>query len=274
MNKTNSESGKTADKGGFWGNIYVRNIIKIMAAIFVLLLVLSILLKVMTNHGNEIVVPDFTNMTMSEAKYNAGINHIKVIVQDSVYIRRMKKGTVYSQNPKAGSTVKKGRRIRVTINSLTPKKVMMPNLVGYSMRQAQAELQSRGLNIGNLIYVNDIATNNVIRQLYKNREIKPGKPINSGSSIDLVVGLNSSDNMTKVPDLIGMKYLRAVSAVHEYSLNVSRLVFDGSVKNYGDSLDAVVYKQGPISSQAPVLIGSNVSLYMTVDADKIPDAKK
>lgn len=274
MNKTNSESGKTADKGGFWGNIYVRNIIKIMAAIFVLLLVLSLLLKVMTNHGNEIVVPDFTNMTMSEAKYNAGINHIKVIVQDSVYIRRMKKGTVYSQNPKAGSTVKKGRRIRVTINSLTPKKVMMPNLVGYSMRQAQAELQSRGLNIGSLIYVNDIATNNVIRQLYKNREIKPGKPINSGSSIDLVVGLNSSDNMTKVPDLIGMKYLRAVSAVHEYSLNVSRLVFDGSVKNYGDSLDAVVYKQGPISSQAPVLIGSNVSLYMTVDADKIPDAKK
>mgnify|MGYP001668301355 CR=1 FL=1 len=274
MNKTNSESGKTADKGGFCGNIYVRNIIKIMAAIFVLLLVLSLLLKVMTNHGNEIVVPDFTNMTMSEAKYNAGINHIKVIVQDSVYIRRMKKGTVYSQNPKAGSTVKKGRRIRVTINSLTPKKVMMPNLVGYSMRQAQAELQSRGLNIGSLIYVNDIATNNVIRQLYGNREIKPGKPINSGSSIDLVVGLNSSDNMTKVPDLIGMKYLRAVSAVHEYSLNVSRLVFDGSVKNYGDSLDAVVYKQGPISSQAPVLIGSNVSLYMTVDADKIPDAKK
>lgn len=213
-------------------------------------------------------------MTISEAKYNAGINNIRVLVIDSVYVRRMKKGAVYSQTPKPGSTVKKGRLIRLTINSITPKKIIMPNLVGVSMRQAHAELLSRGLNLGQLIYVNDIATNNVIRQLYNNKEIKPGMYINSGSNIDLVLGLNNFDNTTNVPDVIGMKYMRAVSAVHDYSLNVSRLVFDSSVRNYADSLDAVVYKQGPVASEIPVIMGSDVSLYLTVDAAKIPNATK
>lgn len=272
--KSNLHSENKENKKGLKDNIYIKNILGIFIALLALIISSSIFLKVITHHGNKIEVPDFTNMTMSEAKYNAGINNIKVIVIDSVYVRRMKKGAVYSQNPKPGSTVKKGRRIRLTINSINPKKIIMPNLVGVSMRQAHAELLSRGLNLGQLIYVNDIATNNVIRQLYNNKEIKPGMYINSGSNIDLVVGLNNFDNTTNVPDVIGMKYMRAVSAVHDYSLNVSRLVFDSSVRNYADSLDAVVYKQGPVASEIPVIMGSDVSLYLTVDAAKIPNATK
>ena len=272
--KSNLNSENTENKKCLTDNIYIKNILGIFIALLALIISSSIFLKVITHHGNKIEVPDFTNMTMSEAKYNAGINNIKVVVIDSVYVRRMKKGAVYSQNPKPGSTVKKGRRIRLTINSITPKKIIMPNLVGVSMRQAHAELLSRGLNLGQLIYVNDIATNNVIRQLYNNKEIKPGMYINSGSNIDLVVGLNNFDNTTNVPDVIGMKYMRAVSAVHDYSLNVSRLVFDSSVRNYADSLDAVVYKQGPVASEIPVIMGSDVSLYLTVDAAKIPNATK
>ena len=272
--KSNLNSENKENKKCLTDNIYIKNILGIFIALLALIISSSIFLKVITHHGNKIEVPDFTNMTMSEAKYNAGINNIKVIVIDSVYVRRMKKGAVYNQNPKPGSTVKKGRRIRLTINSITPKKIIMPNLVGVSMRQAHAELLSRGLNLGQLIYVNDIATNNVIRQLYNNKEIKPGMYINSGSNIDLVVGLNNFDNTTNVPDVIGMKYMRAVSAVHDYSLNVSRLVFDSSVRNYADSLDAVVYKQGPVASEIPVIMGSDVSLYLTVDAAKIPNATK
>lgn len=272
--KSNLNSENTENKKCLTDNIYIKNILGIFIALLALIISSSIFLKVITHHGNKIEVPDFTNMTMSEAKYNAGINNIRVLVIDSVYVRRMKKGAVYSQTPKPGSTVKKGRLIRLTINSITPKKIIMPNLVGVSMRQAHAELLSRGLNLGQLIYVNDIATNNVIRQLYNKKEIKPGMYINSGSNIDLVVGLNNFDNTTNVPDVIGMKYMRAVSAVHDYSLNVSRLVFDSSVRNYADSLDAVVYKQGPVASEIPVIMGSDVSLYLTVDAAKIPNATK
>ena len=153
----------------------------------------------------------------------------------------------------------------LTINAMNAKKISMPNLVGYSMRQAKAELNSRGLALGKLIYVNDIATNNVLRQFYRNREIRPGRMIETGSEIDLQVGLNPSDNVTYVPNVKGMKYLRAVDAIHDNSLNIGRIVFDKTVKNYTDSLNAVVYKQTPAASKSPPLMGSDVTINLSLD---------
>ena len=63
----------------------------------------------------------------------------------------------------------------------------------------------------------------------------------------------------------GMKYLRAVDAVHDNSLNVGRLVFDKTVKNYSDSLNAMVYKQSPAPSRNPILMGSEVTLHLSLD---------
>ncbi len=135
------------------------------------------------------------------------------------------------------------------------------------MRQAKAELLAKGLLLRNLKYVDDIATNNVLKQLYRGREIKAGKSIDSGSEIDLVVGLGS-DNQTFIPDVTGMKYLRAVDAVHDNSLNVAKLRFDKSIRSYSDSLDAVVYKQTPETSDMSVLMGSEVTLYLRPDKDR------
>ena len=246
-------------------NWIVKNIIKAAVFFLTLVIVAQIVLKLVTHHGQMIEVPDLTSMSVDEARRAASKDNLRTEVIDSIFVRRMEKGAVYSQNPKAGTLVKKGRRVMLTINAKHAKKVSMPNLVGYSMRQAKAELNSRGLALGKLIYVNDIATNNVLRQIYRNREIKPGVQIESGSEIDLQVGLNSDDNMTYVPNVKGMKYLRAVDAVHDNSLNIGRLVFDKTVKNYSDSLNAMVYKQTPGASKSPLLMGSDVTLHLSLD---------
>ena len=183
----------------------------------------------------------------------------------------MERGVVYRQNPEPGDHVKKGRRILLTINAVNPKQVTMPNLIGYSLRQAKAEILSRGLSLGTLIYVEDIATNNVLKQLHGNREIKPGTPIESESRIDLVVGLNSLDNKTYVPYVTGMKYLAAVNAVQDNSLNIEDLIFDYTVRDYADSIDAVVYRQVPEESEEGLLMGSPVTLYLTTDTTKVPE---
>ncbi|MBR1573599.1 MAG: PASTA domain-containing protein [Bacteroidales bacterium] len=258
------------EKKSFFSNWVVKNILWAVILVVALLVGASIALRIATHHGQEIEVPDFSNMNVNEARYNASLSNMRVEVIDSVYIRRMGRGLVYSQNPKAGSRVKKGRRVLLTINSVTPKKVQMPNLVGYSMRQAKAEILSRGLNLGKLIYVSDMATNNVLRQLRRNREIPAGTMVDSGSEIDLVVGLNNTDNKTYVPGVTGMKFMRAVDVVHDNSLNIKSLHFDQTVKTYADSLDAVVYKQTPDASRSEVLIGSDVSLYLSKDPLKKP----
>ncbi|MBQ0145256.1 MAG: PASTA domain-containing protein [Bacteroidales bacterium] len=252
-------------KQGLLSNWVVRNIILAVLFFIALITAATLLLNALTHHGQSVTVPDLTSMSVSEARHEASRLNLRVEVSDSIFVRKMAKGAVYSQNPKAGSMVKKGRRILLTINAVNSKKVSMPNLVGYSMRQAKAELNSRGLALGKLIYVNDIATNNVLRQIYRNREIKPGRQIESGTEIDLEVGLNSSDNLTYIPDVKGMKYMRAIDAIHDNSLNVRKVVFDNNIKTYTDSLNAVVYKQSPMYSKAPTLMGSDVSIYLSLD---------
>lgn len=253
----------------FW-NWITKNLLGAVILVAVLTFGAYFLLKALTLHDKELAVPDLTGLSVEEARQVAARAGMRTEVTDSVYVRRMERGTVYRHSPDSGSKVKKGRRILLTINAINPKNSTMPNLIGYSMRQAKAELASRGLNLGKLIYVKDIATNNVLKQLYNGNEIAPGEVIESESVIDLVVGLNSYDNRTYVPHLSGTKYMSAVDAIHGSSLNVDRLVFDNTVKTYSDSLNAMVYRQSPDSSSVALPMGAKVTLYLTTDLRKLP----
>ena len=248
----------------------LRNLLGAVAFFVIMAIVSNVLLGIFTHHNKVISVPDFTGLSVKEAQRAADSSSVRIDVVDSIYVRGMAKGAVYKQNPSAGSSVKTGRRILLTINAIVPKKVTMPNLVGYSMRQAKAELATRGLTLGKLIYVDDIATNNVLKQQVRGRSISAGASIESGTAVDLVVGLDNLENMTYVPNVLGIKNVRAVDVIHDNSLNIGRMVFDSSIKNWQDSLNAVVYRQGPAASQAPVVMGTEVSLYLTVDPERIP----
>lgn len=256
------------DKQNKKDNWIVRNLVGAVVFFIALAIVANILLAVFTHHNKVISVPDLTGLSIVEAQRIADSSSVRIDVVDSIYVRGMAKGAVYKQNPAAGSAVKTGRRILLTTNAVVPKKVTMPNLIGYSMRQAKAELATRGLTLGKLIYSPDIATNNVLQQKYRGRDIAAGKSVESGSAIDLVVGLDDLENKTYIPDVKGMKYVRAVDVIHENSLNVGKLVFDASVKNWQDSLNAVVYRQNPQASQAPTIMGADVTLYLTTDTER------
>lgn len=252
-------------------NWIVRNLTIAVVVVVALVVGAMVFLNVVTQHNREIEVPDFSNMSVAEAEYAAAQAGMRVEVTDSVFVKRMKRGAVYRQNPSAGSKVKEGRRVVLTINAMNAKKVTMPNLVGLSLRQAKAELLSRGLVLNRLVYVQDMATNNVLRQLKGNREIEPGTMIDSETAIDLVLGLNDLDNRTYVPDVTGLKNMSAVEAMFDHSLNIKDLRFDDTVKNYDDSLNAVVYRQNPAASDSvSVAMGEAVMLYLTTDVAKVP----
>jgi len=252
-----------------------KGLLKHLLAAFLIVVVLIagavIFLDIVTEHNEELVVPDFSNMTVTEAESLADESKMIINVTDSVYVKRMKRGAVVRQNPSSGSHVKSGRRIALTINAVNPKKITMPDLVGLSMRQAKSELQSKGLILRKLIYVQDMATNNVLRQLCKGKEIEPGAMIESESEIDLVLGLNGNDFMAFVPDVIGRRRTGAVDAIQSNSLNIKRLRYDDTVKDYDDSLNAMVYRQIPEASDSiHVSMGSEVTLYLTLDENRIP----
>lgn len=250
---------------GFFSNWIVRNLLGAVILVIALMVAVRIFLGAVTHHGDQRAVPDFSGLTVSEAGVAARAAGMRTEVVDSIYVKRVHRGCVVRQEPKPGSIVKEGRRIQLVINAVRPKSIPMPNLVGYSLRSASAALSSQGLVLGKLIYVNDMATNNVLSQLYRNSEIAPGIMIPGESRIDLVLGLNEEDSEAAVPDLTGMKYSRAVDVIHESSLNVGNVVFAREVKTYADSVKAVVLRQDPEPGTEAIFRGCNVTIYLGLE---------
>lgn len=250
--------------------IWVKNIALIGAILVVLFIAINIFLKVVTKHNHELAVPDFTNMPVDQAQLLANEAHLRLEITDSVYVKRMARGHISRQNPEPGSMVKKGRRILLTINSVTPQMVGMPDLVGFSLRQAKTEIISKGLTVGKLIYQEDIATNNVLAQKVNGRDIEPGTQIETDTPIDLVLGKNVSDGTTFIPNVLGYKLMLAKDILHDNSLNVTRITFDETVLDYTDTLNAMVYAQKPeFSDSIRYTLGTGVEIFLTKDQEKI-----
>lgn len=246
---------------GYW---IIKNLALGAAFVFALVMVISLFLSIFTQHNREIDVPDFSNLSWSEAVEMAEASGVRVEIGDSLYIRRLKPGVVSSQNPAAGAKVKKGRRVLLTVNTMNPKLVSMPSLTGFSLRQARAELVRNGLSLGKIIYVDDIATNNVLRQTRQGRDINPGDKIASGSTINLTVGLSPNQNRTFVPNVKGRGYQRAIDMIQDNSLNAGKIVFDRRIRTYADSLEAVVVRQSPDVSEETVKMGTEVSIHLSL----------
>lgn len=264
--KTNKTQKKETKKETISVKVLLKHLGLAVACAFAALCIIMFLLKLITRHNRELEVPSFINMTMEEAQQVAAANHMRIEITDSVYINRMEPGAIYRQNPKEGSMVKKNRRILLTINAKLAKTVQMPSLVGYSLRQAQSELVANQLRVGNLIYRQDLATNNVLEQHYNGSIIAPGRNIPVESHIDLVLGLNDQDTLTYIPQLKGTPYSRLKATLTENSLNLASALFDNTVQDYSDSLEAMVYRQIPAySDSVRIKMGSAVTVYLTKD---------
>lgn len=237
----------------------------------VIVLITLLWLTVYTRHGQARPVPDFTGMTSDEVLLTAKKYKLQSIVIDSVYTNIVDRGQVVEQNPKPGFKVKKNRKVFLTINALNPEMVIMPSLVGLTLRQAKVILERNGLEIGKRLYVPDLAINNVLKQLYEGITIEGGDSIEKGASIDLVLGKGLSNEKTIVPDLISLSIERAESKILDASLNIGAITFDNSIKDPEDSANAFVWKQNPeFNDRNLIQLGSPVYIWLTVDSAKLP----
>ena len=144
----------------------------------------------------------------------------------------------------------------------------MPDFTGVSLIQAKADVETFGLKIGKLKYIPDIATNNVLEQMYKGKPISAGTLIEKGSVIDFVLGLGKSDKVTIVPNLKGQKYDDASQNTANNSLNIGVLIFDQSIETAQDSVDAVIWRQSP-ATNTRITIGSPIDVWLTLDMNKV-----
>jgi beta-lactam-binding protein with PASTA domain len=212
-----------------------------------------------THHGQNIAVPNLKGLKLTSLKSILIQHHFSYKVVDSLYDSERPPGTILDQDPAAESKVKEGRTIYLTINSVLPPDVKMPDLVDVSFRQAEAILQSYGLVAGDVTYRTDLAKNAVLEQRYKNTIIKPGRMIPKGSQIDLVLGDGMATMEVSIPDLTGLTRSEAWSVLKRASLTVGSITYDENVK---DTLNAKIYSQRPLPGDDSLNAGDPVDLFL------------
>jgi eukaryotic-like serine/threonine-protein kinase len=251
--------------------VFVKNLGLAIVIVVGLIMILLIWFNIYTRHGQARPVPDFYGLTMEQTVKLAKKSKLRIQVMDSVYTTLVQRGCIAEQNPKPGFKVKKWRRIVLTVNAFNPEMVAAPNLVGLPIRQASAVLESTGLEVGKRSYVPDLSVDFVIKQLYKGKEVMEGDSIQKGSIIDLVLGKGLSNERTIVPNLIGMKLENAKNTLLYTSLNLGTFIYDSTITNIDDTLNAFVFKQNPeYRESAKLQLGSAVYLWLTVDSAKLP----
>lgn len=238
-------------------------------------LLFFIFLFIFTRHGQSYPVPSFSGLKHNEVVKLAKKYKLRVEVADSVYILTRKPGTVVDQIPVAGTKVKQNRRVLLTINARNPKKVEMPNIVGVTLRQAKGILDQQGLIVGNLVFVPDIAVNNILEQKFKGKLLEPGTMIPKGSRIDLVLGRGMQNEKGGLPLLIGLNQSESRSRLIDASLNLGQVRYDETIKDYKDTLNAMVYSQYPAYSEEANSIGfgARVDIWLTLNESRVPKIK-
>lgn len=202
-------------------------------------------LNISTNHDEEFSVPDFSGMTVKDAAIQAYDHNLVLEVIDSVYNGIGKRGTILDQNPPPDFKVKSNRKIFVTIKSVKPKIIKMPDFIHTTLVQARADIETYGLRIGKISYEPSIYDNVVLKQQFKGIDIPTGKDIEQGSEIELVLGKSSDMGNTVTPDLTGLLREEAELEAADYMLNIGVILYDETIISYKDSVNARVLKQSP-----------------------------
>lgn len=195
-----------------------------------------------TRHGEVIAVPSVTGKSFEQAKKELEAKGFEVVIQDSVYRDTIAALAVVKQFPEAEASVKVNRTVYLTVNRAVAPEVVMPNLVGMSLRNAAIVLRQFGLKLGDTTYRPDFAKNSILSQLMNSKEIKPGTKLPMGTPISLVLGSGLSDIDMSVPDLFGMTYGEAASFLSTTGISFGAKVLDPDVK---DTASAYIYRQSP-----------------------------
>ena len=142
-----------------------------------------------TNHGEEIPVPDLSKMQLTIAEEKLSESGLELILLDTVDFQPdMPPYSIVEQDPKAGNTVKDGRKIYVKVNAGEYNEVDFPVFKDKTYRQILANIKALGLKEGKITYKPHMAKDIVLQALHQGKNIKSGNKVKKNSTIDFVLG--------------------------------------------------------------------------------------
>ena len=160
---------------------------------------------IITDHAEEVMVPNLIGMTMEEVSRDLALGNIDdsfKIVEGRTLVSDQPVGQIIDQDPRPNET-KKGDGIIITVDiSSGPELITMPDLENKEYRQAVSILQNEmGLKVEPIYeHSDEINRNHVIRT-------EPGAYLNlePGQTVRLVISKGPETKMVPVPNFVNRK---------------------------------------------------------------------
>lgn len=167
-----------------------------------LLLLLTWMISIYTQHGEEVTIPEIRGKHLTEARDLLEAQELIYEVVDSIYDEEATPWTIKESVPMAGARVKPGRTVYLTIYAVSPRPILLPYVENMSARQARAVLSAMGFD--------DIKMRVVPGEYHdlcvgltdaSGRMLSAGTPVLYGATLVMLVSGQVQDSI-RVSDLI------------------------------------------------------------------------
>ena len=247
----------------FWVSVIVAIILLVGAYLY-----LMNYLQEYTRKDQLVVVPEVKNTPIEQLPEVLEKNGFRFEILDSIYDRTLKKGIVVGQKPKAGTEVKEGRKIYLTITARSAKKIKiyLENIIHTQPRAALDYMGSMDVLVDSIEF-KDYQYDNMVLGVknYQGQLLENNQFIKAGSRLILIVG-KTGDSKIKTPDVIGKTLKEAMYELLSAKLNPSPAAStDYTCGSSFDSTKAKVVRQKPLAHES-VKVGSSISLFYQCDS--------
>lgn len=169
--------------------VFLAQLLAALAIVAVLAYLFFHWITFITNHGDEITVPNLSKLNPEQVEEKLDELDLDYQIIDTVdYRSDFPKLTVVEQEPTSGSKVKGGRTIYIKLNASTFTKVAVPDLIEKTYRQAVPTLKAVGLQEGSIKYVPYLGKDMVLEMWINGKKIKAGEKVLKNTKVDLVLG--------------------------------------------------------------------------------------
>ena len=258
----------------WWEKFKARSWLFHLGLISLFLLVVFLLflawLKIYTNHGQKLSLPNYEEQPLVEVRKDAKQKSFDIVVTDSIHDLDYSGGIILKQNPSPNATVKEGRKIYVTVSKYQPDLIPLndlPRLYGNIYTSMRDLIEGFGIKTNIQDYRFDTGPeNSILEVMYKGEVIinregkKPNFNIEKGGTLDFILA-KSSGGITNVPNLRCLEYAAAEFLADSYRLILEVEEEEVQVENIES---AYVIKQiPPYDPEAKLMMNDKIKVFLS-----------
>lgn len=219
-----------------------------------------------TDKENLSRVPNLYGRTVEEAQELCDNRDFIMRIVGTITSDSVPEGSVYSQNPDAGTTQEKGTVIDVVLSSGSDT-VSMINLIGYTLEQASYALKDMDIDIELVSYAESEASPGTIIW----QSIGDGDAAVKGDTVDVAISGTQGVTQVPMPELTRFKSpQQAVELLNIYGFTDIRFKFASKemLALFGETpKDGVVVSQNPSAGIPVIPSNTHVDVYICFDAN-------